>query len=123
MMTTTDELERSIRFRIEQSSQCEAKICELQRHLVYLRGARVGIERRYILEGIQVINEKQRQAWLAAALHEDKEYGDRIGEEQLSAESLATRERELRVTDRLRRLEMVLLQLYVDRRGEDHGTA
>jgi len=68
-------------------------------------------------------NEKQRQAWLLARLTEDERYQSLRQANRHTSAVVAKRERELRVTDRLRRLEMVLLQLHVDRRGVDHGTA
>lgn len=120
---TTNELKQSIQAHIEHASEFEERIYQLQGHIVYLQAAQEHIADRYVLEGVQGSNEKQRQAWLASALAEDEEYQRHRDEERETAELLAASERELWVTDRLRRLEMVLLQLHVDRRGEDHGTA
>lgn len=120
---TVDELEQSIRSRIAEAAGNEAQIYQLQRSIVWQREEQEKIEGRYILGGMEGANEKQRQAWLLARLTEDEHYQSLGQANRYASEVVARRERELRVSDRLRRLEMVLLQLHGDRRGEDHGTA
>ncbi len=122
-MTTTDELEQSIRSHIAQAGANEMQIYLFQQGIVERREEQEKIEGRYILGGLEGANEKQRLAWLVARLIEDERYQTLSRANRHASEVVARRERELRVTDRLRRLEMVLLQLHVDRRGEDHGTA